>query len=198
VALTEFDRDLLQRCLNGEAGSWRNFVDRFIGLFVHVIQHTADTRSVKITREDIDDLCAEIFVNLCANDMRILREFRNKSSLATYLSVIARRIVVREVARRRMAEAFGHSHAHQASLDQAQANSKPQQPRDLQRIEDAEEIQQLLQGLPPQDAEVVRLFHLEGCSYREIADRLTIPENSIGPTLTRARDRMRARQVPVS
>jgi RNA polymerase sigma-70 factor, ECF subfamily len=188
VALTEIDRNLLRRCLAEEPGAWKDFVDRFIGLFVHVINHTAHARSVRLSRHDVDDLCAEIFLTLLAGNYGVLRQFRGKSSLATYLTVVARRIVVREISLRRKAEALGHVSAHHVSLNQARVAAPV---ADLQRIEDREEVQRLLAGLPAADAEVVRQFHLEGKSYREISSGLGIAENSIGPTLTRARERLR-------
>lgn len=197
VALTEIDRTLLKHCLAEEPGAWKDFVDRFLGLFIHVVQHTAHVRSVRLTAEDTDDLCAEIFVTLLADQYAVLRSFRGSSSLATYLTVIARRVVVREISRRRMAEAMGHVEAHSNSLDQAQA-SHVQFNRDQQRIEDQEEIQLILEGLPLPDSEIVRQFHIEGRSYREISASLNIPENSIGPALSRARERLRAKEIRTS
>jgi RNA polymerase sigma-70 factor (ECF subfamily) len=190
VALTEIDRDLLRRCLDDEPGGWKDFVDRFIGLFIHVINHTAQARSVRISSEDIDDLCAEVFLALLANDYAALRQFRGQSSLATYLAVIARRVVAREIARRRMAEALGHVTAHKAALDHAQADR-----HESQRIENREEVERMLEGLPDTEAKIVLQYHLEGRSYREISSGLGIPENSIGPTLSRARARIR-KEVP--
>jgi RNA polymerase sigma-70 factor (ECF subfamily) len=191
VALTTIDRNLLQRCLADEPGAWRDFVDRFISLFVHVIHHTANVRSVPLSQHDVDDLCAEVFLVLLANDYRVLRQFRGNSSLATYLTVVARRIVVREVDRRRKAEALGHVAAHHTS-----GSSGGTAVADSQlRVDDREEVQSLLKELPPSDAEVVRQFHLEGKSYREISTELGIPENSIGPLLTRAREKLRVRGV---
>jgi RNA polymerase sigma-70 factor, ECF subfamily len=193
VALTEIDRELLKRCLTGDSTSWKDFVDRFLGLFIHVVNHTAHARSVRIGPDDIDDLCSEIFVELVDKDFLILRQFRGNSSLATYLAVIARRIVVREMSRRRMAEALGHVPAHQSALDLAGAVSP-----ELPRIDDREEVQRMLDGLPELEAMVVQQFHLEGRNYREISTGLGIPENSIGPTLTRARARLRGREVRLS
>ena len=190
MALTEIDRSLLKRCIAEEPGAWRDFVDRFIGLFVHVVHHAAHSRSVRLHPDDVDDLCADIFVRLLADDFKSLRAFEGHCSLATYLTVIARRIVVRKISQRRMAEALGHVHAHQTSLDQAQANSN-----EYQRIENEEEVRQLLRHLPAMDAAVVKQFHLEGKSYREISGKLGIPENAIGPTLSRAREKMRKRKV---
>lgn len=191
MALTEIDRNLLKRCLTEEPGAWKDFVDRFMGLFVHVVNHTAHARSVQLSPEDVDDLCAEIFVVLFSNSNAALRQFRGKCSLATYLAVVARRVVVREIAQRRMAEAMGHVTAHHASLDRAKASGGYEH----QRLDNQEEVQQLLRGLPEQDAEVVRQYHIEGKSYREISSQLGIPENTIGPLLTRARDKLRQKKV---
>jgi RNA polymerase sigma-70 factor (ECF subfamily) len=190
VALTEIDRDLLKRCLAGEPGSWQDFVDRFLGLLIHVVQHSAHARSVRLTSEDVDDLCGEVFLALLDRDFAVLRHFRGNCSLATYLTVIARRIVVREMARRRMAEALGHVNAHQAAIDMAAPDR-----REVQRIDDRDELQRMLVGLPDMEAKIVRQYHIEGRSYREISSVLGVPENSIGPTLTRARARIRGREV---
>ena len=43
--------------------------------------------------------------------------------------------------------------------------------------------------LDPQEASVVRMYHLEGKSYEEISKVVGMSENSIGPVLTRARGR---------
>ncbi len=192
VALTEIDRSLLKRCLAQEPGAWKDFVDRFIGLFIHVINHTAHARSTQLVPDDVDDLCAEVFVTLLADDMAILKRFRGKSSLATYLTVISRRIVVRQIAQRRLAKEFGHVSAHQSSIDQAKANAN----WDVKRIDDNDQVERMLRDLPENDASIVRQFHLEGRTYREISSRLGIPENSIGPTLSRARDRLRNETSP--
>lgn len=190
MALTEIDRSLLKRCLDGEPGSWNDFVDRFLGLFVHVVNHSAHARSVRLGHEDIDDLCAEVFVTLLDRNMAVLRQFKGNCSLATYLTVVARRVVVREMAKRRMAEALGHVHAHQSAVDMAVGDHS-----EMERIDDREEVERMLRGLPKLEAGIVRAFHIEGRSYREIASALGVPENSIGPTLSRARARLRGQQV---
>ncbi len=186
MALTDFDRSLLERCLKRDGGAWREFVDRFAGLFVHVIRHTAQARSVELSPSDTDDLCAEIFLAILLENLAVLKRFRGESSLATYLTVISRRIVVREVIRRRMAEAFGHVKSHNANVEMARADIS-----DITRIENRELVQRMLDGLSEHDATVIRQFHLEGKTYREISERLGIPENSIGPTLSRAREKLR-------
>lgn len=189
VALTDLDRNLLKQCLNQQPGAWQDFVDRFIGLIVHVIQHTAHARSAPLTPDDVEDLCSEVFVTLLSNDFGVLRNFRGESSLATYLSVIARRVVVREITTRRRAQAMGHVDAHQSALSQAHVDS------DTGRIDNAEEVSLMLGGLSERDAAIVRRYHLDGRTYREISQELGVPENTIGPTLTRARAQLRRSQI---
>lgn len=184
MALTDLDRRLLKRCLAKQPGAWKGFVDRFMGLFVHVVQHTAHVHSLRLSKDDIDDLCADIFVGILVDDYAVLRRFRGRSSLATYLTVIARRIVVRKMSERRMAEALGHVNAHQVSLERADAlTSSP-------ATDDREEVAELLKDLEPRDATVLRLSYLESKTYSEIAEALGVPENSVGPMLTRAKRKL--------
>lgn len=186
MALTDIDKNLLERCLTEEAGAWKDFVDRFIGLFTHVIHHTAHARSIRVTDNDVDDLLSEVFLVLLANDYRVLRHFRGNSSLATYLTVVARRVVIKKMVERRMAEALGHV------ATQSKLQSIPDdQMRQQQQLEDQEEIQNMIKQLPAADAQIVEQYHIQGKSYQQISSELDIPENSIGPTLSRARNRMR-------
>ena len=49
----------------------------------------------------------------------------------------------------------------------------------------------ILSELPPVEAAIVKLFYLEQKQYKEISAELNIPENSIGPILHRARQRLK-------
>jgi RNA polymerase sigma-70 factor (ECF subfamily) len=181
VAFTEIDRRLLERCLARKPRAWEDFVDRFMGLVVHVIDFTAQSRSIRLSADDRDDLAAEVFLAIIEDDYGVLRHFRGESSLATYLTVVSRRIVVRELLNRKAPASLGESAMHLAD-----ANGHAEQ-----RISDREEIARLLEELPAADAEIVRLYHLEGKSYREISQATGVPENTIGPLLSRARMKMR-------
>ncbi len=175
MALSDIDRNLLDRCLARKPRAWEDFVDRFMGLVVHVTNHSAQCRSIRLTSEDREDLCAEVFLAIIKDDFAILRHFRRESSLATYLTVIARRVVVRGLLKGKPA----------ARLAAAQHAAPKQADDQEQRVEDREEVERLLEELDGRDAAVVRMYHLEGKSYQEISAAVGIPENSVGPTLSR-------------
>ncbi len=190
MGLSDIDRKLLQRCLERKPGAWEDFVDRFLGLVVHVIHHTAQSRSIIPTPADIDDLASEVFLAVIQDDFATLRHFRGESSLATYLTVVARRVVVREVLKRRSASSLW-------SVAERQGHHPPDDRPSLEeRISNREEVERLLSSLDSPEADVVRLYHLEGKSYREISSQVGMPENSVGPTLSRARAKMRQAGMP--
>lgn len=180
MALSEIDRNLLDRCLNNKPRAWEDFVDRYMGLVVHVINHSAQCRSLRLSTSDREDLAAEVFLAIVDNNMAVLRHFRGQSSLATYLTVIARRVVVRKLVDGRSAVPLSEM-VHQAAVE-----------GDLEkRIDDHEELDRLLGELRGSEAAVVRMYHLEGKSYQEISHVVGMPENSVGPMLSRARMKMR-------
>ncbi len=60
-----------------------------------------------------------------------------------------------------------------------------------ERFADRDEIERLLKELDAAEADVVRMYHLEGKTYQEIGWAVGIAENSVGPLLSRAREKMR-------
>ena len=193
MGLSDFDRNLLERCIARQPKAWEDFVDRFMGLVIHVTNHTATARSMRLTSEDREDLGAEVFLAIIKDDFGVLRHFRGQSSLATYLTVIARRVVVKALLERKstasLTPAAGGLLAG-SLLSGSLAPANGEIPAE-QRISDQEEVKRLLEGLGDEEAEVVRLYHLEGKSYQQISSAVGMPENSIGPTLSRAREKMR-------
>lgn len=184
MALSEIDRNLLERCIERKPRAWEDFVDRFMGLVVHVANNTVRSRSLRVGPEDREDLCAAVFLEIIRDDFAVLRHFRRQSSLATYLAVVARRVVVHELLKSRTPLQLGEDAEKQTA---AQENGSEIE----QRITDHEEVERLLEELEGQEAEAVRLYHLEGKSYQEIGEGLGIAVNSVGPILTRAREKMR-------
>jgi RNA polymerase sigma-70 factor (ECF subfamily) len=100
--------------------------------------------------------------------------------LATYLTVIARRVVVRELLKRKSMVSLHDAEEPASAGDSAE-----------ERISSRDEVERLLRTLHGPEADVVRMYHLEGKSYQEISSRIGMPENTIGPTLSRARAKLR-------
>ncbi len=198
MVLSDLDRDLLARCLNGTSGAWDSFVDRYLPLISHVVNSTAKARLGGLPDEIRDDLVAEIMLGLVDQDYAVLRRFRGQSSLGTYLVVVSRRIAVRKLAKMRRVsksaselDANGTVVATRVDSTHSTNSSTANISAEAWHVENVEEVQHLLASMPNEEAVAIRMFHLEHRSYSDIGMHFGIPENSVGPLLSRARERMR-------
>lgn len=183
MALVDLDRRLIERLLAKDQLAWQQFVDRFLGTVLHTIRHVAHLRSMTIGTHEVDDLAADFFKLTLDNDCALLRRFRGRSSLATYLVVIARRFVVNKMARQAAAKRM---HADRP-LEEMFSSASPQ-PLDM---ENREEVESLLRRLKGREAALVRGHYLENKTYEQLSEDVGIPQNSIGPMLHRILAKLR-------
>ena len=183
VALSNLDRELLRDCLAKAPDAWENLTDRFLGLVIHIVSHTAIARKANLSTDLRDDLVADVFLAWLDKDFAILRRFHGRSSLATYLAVVSRRVVLRRISQMRLP---------QSHLSIEELQPEPEEPlTNSYTREDIEHLQASIDKLSHSESQAVRMFHLEGKSYSEIGSLIGIPENSVGPFLSRARDKTR-------
>lgn len=180
MVLSNLDRDLLARCLQGKPEAWEDFVDRYLGLITYVVSEVAQRRSIALPDALRDDVVADVFLLLIDQDFRTLRRFRGQSSLGTYLVVVARRVAIRKLAEIQRTRPLNLPSDAISDNDASEMIAA-----------DKEEVQSLLAQLPSSEATAVRMFHLEERSYREIGMHIGIPENSVGPLLSQARAKLR-------
>ncbi|MBI1325561.1 sigma-70 family RNA polymerase sigma factor [bacterium] len=182
MPVNEIELNLLKRCFDHQEGAWPDFVDSFLGLIYHVIGLTSQNRSVVLSDSDHETLAGEILEELVRNDYALLRQFRGESSLAAYLTVVTRRICVRRLVMMRQEAALGHVHAHRQTFDGSSSEIEP--------VLALAEVDRLLGILEPDDARIVRLYHVEFLGFRDIARKLDIEEQEVTEVLRTARKRL--------
>lgn len=177
------DRLLVARLLNGDAAAWEQFVDGYAASMRARIADVARSFRRVCDQGTIDDMLAEVFASLLHNDHAALRGYAGRSSLLTYLSVIATRCTLRGIK--------SPQQVVQAELVEsvpAQADAPVER---LIRIEQSQQLASLIELLPEKQGNVVRLYHLQDKSYSEISSELGIPLGSVGVTLKRAEEKLR-------
>jgi RNA polymerase sigma-70 factor (ECF subfamily) len=95
VSFNKLDEEILLCCLENQPHGWEYFVDRFMGLVMHVIDYSATIRGLEIESRERDRLCENVFATFYHDSFRLLREFDGRGTLTTYLTILVRRIVVR-------------------------------------------------------------------------------------------------------
>ena len=112
--------------------------------------------------------------------MRLVRQCRQRGNLLQTLQVLARHRSV-DVLRKRKVKTVPLAAGH--------ALLKQGDPPDDEW--DPQSVAALVGTLPARERTLVKLFFLHQKKYRQIAELTGIPQNSIGPTLSRALTRLR-------
>ena len=184
------DYRLARRLVTGDPSAWRTLVERFQRLVLTRAMATARELNRPLSQPDAEDLCAEVFSRLIADNYAALRRFEGRSTLSTWLCVVTRRIVLR-----RLSAAGREPSRPAAQPPSLETLPGPAAEEPLSMIINDEDRALLAAGmaqLGERHRQLARLFYVDGRSYREISQQLDMPVNSIGPTLARIHEKLRA------
>ncbi len=158
--------------------AWKSFLEEYGGQIEQACRRALRTSGRRPDEAALADACAEVIRILLDDDCRLLRQHRPGARLGAYLNVIAFSRTLNGLRQRKalpwLPERF------------AQAADEP-----LRMLERSQRLQEAMNALPPRDAELLRLFHLEDLGYAEIALRTGEPADQVGTLLARARQKLR-------
>lgn len=175
------DRELIRLCVAGDAGAWEEFVRRTRP----AIARGAAVALRKFRATDpatVENVHQQVYVELLRDARRVLSTYRGESDLEGWVAVIAMRTAYR-VMRRRGPES--------ALPELLPADPAPSPGERAERREFLDRLDAAFRRLGREDFELLRLAFFEECSYREIADALGMPLNSVSPKLIRAQEKLR-------
>lgn len=193
------DADLLRRCIAGEKPAWDTLVGRHVGLMYAMACRALPASGQEGPSPEAEDVVQAVFLKLWEDDRRRLRSFQGRSRLSTWLVAVTRREALDRLRRRRR-RLERTAEAGRRTLEDLRAELRngapsPQEER-VSAGERAAGFAAAVDHLPVRDRLLVRLVYEDGCSYREAAAVLQANENSIGPWLRRAQDRLRTALSP--
>jgi RNA polymerase sigma factor (sigma-70 family) len=168
-ASTEVDADLIQQCIRGDDGAWKQLVHRYERLIFSI--------ALSICRDR--ETAADILQQVCLELYQRLDEVRNLSSLTAWVATVARR--------------KSYTHLRSAPRTESLSDDSPFTAADIfANIERQHVLEYALASLPDRHRRLMELLYMsEGCSYEEISTRLGMPVSSIGPTRIRCLKKLR-------
>ena len=175
------DSALLAGLVAHDARAWRRLVDKYSPLLLAVSRRTFASYGFRSTSEDVEDAVADVWSNLLAGNLRLVHQCLARGNLLQTLQVLARNRSVDLMRKRRL---------NTVRLDEGFAVAEGDEEETDFDV-DPHELTAAMDELTPRQRALVQLFFLQGRKYREIADLTGIPQNSVGPTLTRAVARLR-------
>jgi RNA polymerase sigma factor (sigma-70 family) len=169
---------LVQACLAGNAAAWRRLLSRYEGVIYAI------PRRFGLTNED----AAEVFQNVCVALYRGLPRLKIAAGLTRWVLVTTHR-QARDLALRRRREVPDPDDA----LSRSKLDPAPLADQVLEDMEFRVQLRAALDSLNPRCAQMLAWLYLERepLSYREVAERLGIPEGTVGPTRARCLSRLR-------
>jgi RNA polymerase sigma-70 factor (ECF subfamily) len=179
--LSAEDRDLVRRCLAEEKGAWEEFVRRTRS----AIQRGAAValRKFRISdRDSLDNVYQQVHVELLRDGAKTLRTYRGDSDLEGWVAVISMRTTYRIMRQKRP----------EVSLPETLPSAPTPSPGErAERSEFLDRLDRAFRKLEPRELALLRLAFYEERSYKDIADALGMPLNSVSPLLIRAKEKLK-------
>lgn len=177
------DEDLLARCLRGEQAAWNALVDRYAALMYSI--------ALRYGFGQAD--AADVFQAVCVTLVEKLGSVREPGGLAGWIVTTTSRECLAVIRRRRRELAVTAAHAgSMASADGADPQPLPEDQ--LLAVERQHIVRTAVGQLPDNCRRLVEALFTdtpEHPSYRQLADSLGMPPNSLGPTRSRCLQKLR-------
>jgi RNA polymerase sigma-70 factor (ECF subfamily) len=138
--------------------------------------------------DDIEDLVQDVFIKSYTN----IQSFDASQKFSPWVYRIAHNIFVNEL-RRKERSGYGIFDIDTLLPQLASTNTADEQALSTEL---QEEMENLLERLPPKYREVLVLFYYQELSYQEISEVLEIPKTTVGVRITRGRVKLQSFYQP--
>jgi len=169
AVVTNIEKELIERCVKGDAAAWKDLVVRYERL-VHSVAITFCSQP-----EDASDVFQQVWMELYQH----LSDLRNVEALPAWLITVTRRQAFKLIRSRHDSD----------QLDEEVPDVKQQ----LTHIEREHSLERALDQLPDRCRNLINLlyFSADEPSYAEISAKLAMPVASIGPTRARCLEKLK-------
>jgi RNA polymerase sigma-70 factor (ECF subfamily) len=140
-------------------------------------------------KQDAEDAAQEVLIKL----WRTLPDYRFECPLLIYVLKMTRTTVLdlqRKLSRRREHEVsltVEDEDGERVVMDVADTSVDANPAEHLTRAERIAEVRRAIEDLPPAERDIIMLKDIQGLSYAQIADLLSVEEGTVGSRLSRAR-----------
>jgi RNA polymerase sigma-70 factor (ECF subfamily) len=190
VARNAEELTLVQGCVSGNAEAWRALMKQYGALVAHAVRTTFFRVLKQADPNLVDDAVQAVWLSLCADQCRRLRGFEGNSALSTWLTVLSTRRALDYIRSEMRKGSMKHVHLDNEDRDLI---------KELQAPEDQEQfsmdelfiLYEALERLPEEDRLILKMYYLDGLSYRSISGVLKVAPNTVSSYILRARDKLK-------
>lgn len=176
------DRELVRRCVDGEAGSWEEFVEKFSGLIYWAIKRKLYRYGCTYLASEAAEIYQRIFASIW--EKKSLLSVSERGNIAPWLIVLASNMTIDFIRKKRLEENFIRDGL--ASEQNPQQNEAP-----LLLSEERCLLDEALKLLNKREKACLELNCIAGKKHREIAEIFDMPVNSVSTAIARAKNKIK-------
>jgi RNA polymerase sigma-70 factor (ECF subfamily) len=186
-AATVFEAVLVDRCKAGDSGAWDALLRRY-GKWVYRLAYSHCRN-----HEEAEDIAGQVFLRLYQN----LHTFRSEASLTFWLAAIIHNayldMCVRPPYRRFLSLEADWTSDDEPAGARDIIDPAPTPEQICMENETARLLNTVIRHLPAYHVQILRMYHSEGKSYKQIAQELALSLGTVRSRLNRARTMLRER-----
>lgn len=177
---------LIRGCIKGDKTSWESFVKIYGKLVNNAIKKTFKTYCRDDLLPEVDDVFQDVFKKLLEHDYHALKGLRKETSLEPWLCTIAHNKALDYLRKKK-----SPAQLPLLEIGEPKIPYPRQQEEQVMMKEVLELLEKVLDGLKPQERLIFTLFYLDGRGYKDIAEIMGLPMNTVATKLFRVRNKMR-------
>lgn len=176
------DRKLIQKCLEGDAEAWSEFVERFSGLVYWVIKRKL-SKYYMYFESDVEEIYQRVLASIW--EKKSLTSVSERGNISPWIAVLASNFTIDFIRKKRLEEDF--------LRDGFKSESRPRRPDEgiLDR-EDKRLLDEAIKLLNEKERAFLELNCIAGKKQREIAGIFNTSINSVSSTITRAKNKIKS------
>lgn len=181
---------LVQKCIAGETDAWRALMKQYGALVAHAVRTTFFRVLKQADPNLVDDAVQAVWLSLCADGCRRLRGFQSKAALSTWLTVLSTRRALDFIRSEMRKGSMKHVHLDDEERDIVKELQAPEAEEQFS-MDEVFLLYDALERMPEDDRLILKMYYLDGLSYRSIAEVLKVAPNTVSSYILRARDKLK-------
>lgn len=188
------DLEFVQKCVQGDRQSWKEFVDKYSRLIYNYIHSVSRIKGSPLTQENINDIFQEIFLSLVANNFRKLKSFKAKNgcSLASWLRQVSINAAIDCMRKIKPAIiSLDEENDSDTGIKDTLADRAPLVTSQLLQEEKLVHLKDCVEKLDTRDKYFLELYINKGVSLEELRQILKVSRGSVDMRKSRIIDKLR-------
>jgi len=182
VMETKSDKELVMRCLSGDAGAWSNFIDRFSGLVYWAIKRKLNRYYSAHLRSDVEDIYQHLFTSIW--EKKSLATVSERDNIAPWLIVLASNLTIDFMRKKKREEDF--------LQNRLTAETRMIDDSSIMFVKEKSDLlNEAMRFLNEREKAYLELNYLSGKKHKEIAEIFNISANTVSTVIARAKNKIK-------